>query len=159
MHHSHVSSNFAWLPHNLDPSLPVPDRFKATAPNRMVTPLPNVQTRYEQYLQDCADFYNNRRGRGERCYQSELDRLEMTLRQPQGMHNFTTVGFKKLRAPQHVFDLIRTFWDKNRHKEKLERWGSGNIYVYVPKVEELRAVSSDHGLFLTALRYSTFLFF
>jgi hypothetical protein len=39
MHHSKTSDNYAWLPHNLDPSLPVPDRYKGMA----VQPLGNRQ--------------------------------------------------------------------------------------------------------------------
>lgn len=31
MHHAKASDNYAWLPHNLDPSLPVPDRYKGMA--------------------------------------------------------------------------------------------------------------------------------
>jgi hypothetical protein len=39
MHHSKTSDNYAWLPHNMDPSLPVPERYKGMA----VQPLGNRQ--------------------------------------------------------------------------------------------------------------------
>jgi len=39
------------------------------------------------------------------------------------------MGYTKMKAPEHVFRLIKEFWDKNRGKEKLEKWHPGNIYV------------------------------
>merc|ERR1711988_2079209 len=53
----------------------------------------------------------------------------MSLRQPQSMYNYTAMGFTKIRAPEHVFSLIKEFWEKNKDKEKVEEWMPGNIYV------------------------------
>lgn len=116
MHHEAASTNYAWLPHNKHPdSFPVPDRLK----DMPVTPLEGAQSRYEEYMQNCFEYYEKQRGKGERCYDTEEDRLEMTYRQPKGMRNYTEVGFKKIRAPDHVYKLIRDFWDKNKdHRQK-----------------------------------------
>jgi hypothetical protein len=43
--------------------------------------------------------------------------------------NYTDVGFKKIRAPEKVFKLIKEFWDKNKDKGKPENWGIGNTYT------------------------------
>jgi hypothetical protein len=64
-----------------------------------------------------------------RCLSTEADRVEMTLRQPQSMQNYTAVGFKKIRAPEVLFGLIQEFWEKNRDKAKPEQWGVANTYT------------------------------
>jgi hypothetical protein len=43
--------------------------------------------------------------------------------------NYTTVGFKKIRAPEKMFKLIKDFWDKNKENGKPENWGIGNTYT------------------------------
>lgn len=133
MHHSKVSTNYPWLPHNADPdNYPTPDRFK----NMQVQPLGDIQGRYEKYMQACYDYYEEKKGpgRGQACWDTEYDRIEMTLRQPQGMRNYTETGFLKMRAPDKVFQLLKEFWDKNKDSRKLERWTVGNIYTYVRSV-------------------------
>ena len=77
---------------------------------------------------DVWNFYGSK---GKRCTTNELDRLEMSLRQPQSMRNYTEHGYTKIRAPEHVFKLLKEFWDKNKGREKPENWGVGNIYTYV----------------------------
>jgi prolyl 4-hydroxylase len=52
-----------------------------------------------------------------------------SLRQPQSMQNYTEVGFKKIRAPPELFNLISDFWEKNKDKAKPEQWGVGNTYT------------------------------
>ena len=75
MHYGNVSTNYAWLPHNLDPSLPVPDQYKGMP----VQPLGNKQKFHEDLIQGCVDHYGDR---GRMCRHYEMDRLAMTLRQP-----------------------------------------------------------------------------
>lgn len=126
MHHSRVSTNYPWLPHNMDPSLPVPDEFL----DMPLQPLGDVQSRYEHFIQGCVDYYNQHtQPKGERCYAGEQQRIAMTRSQPQSMYNYTKIGYTKIRAPEHVFSLIKRFWDVNRGKEKVEQWHPGNIYV------------------------------
>jgi prolyl 4-hydroxylase len=80
---------------------------------------------YEDYMQGCRDFYGHR---GNRCDSTEADRLDMSLRQPQSMTNYTSTGFKKNRAPQEVQDLLFSHWEINRDHKVKEDWGVGNIY-------------------------------
>jgi prolyl 4-hydroxylase len=129
MHYDSVSNNYAWLPHNQDPeNYPTPDRYK----DMVVQPLGDIQSRFEKYMQGCYDYYEKKgKGKGQACYNTERDRIGMTLRQPRSMRNYTSTGFKKIRAPDHVFKLLKEFWDKNKHNRKLERWSTGNIYTYV----------------------------
>jgi prolyl 4-hydroxylase len=122
MQHPKVSDNYAWLPHNLDPLIPTPKQYEGMS----VQPLGNRQLVYDKFLQSCKDHFGRK---GSRCQETEDDRVSMTLRQPQSMQNYTEVGYKKIRAPDAVYKLIKEFWDKNKGDEKLEQWGIGNTYV------------------------------
>jgi len=122
-----VSENYPWLLHNRLDGAPAPDRYK----NQVLQPLGNVQERYRRYMDGCFEYYEKLRGKGIRCNETERDRLTMNLRQTRSMRNYTQEGFRKIRAPDHVYRLIREFWDKNRHKQKVERWSTGNTYTYV----------------------------
>lgn len=122
MQHVEVSSNYPWLEHNVDPSIPVPRKYQDMVPQ----PLGDRQTFYKNYLQGCLDA-NGRKG--SRCTQTELDRVEMTLRQPQSMQNYTSVGYKKIKCPPEVWKLIKSFWDANKDKASTEKWGVGNTYT------------------------------
>lgn len=53
----------------------------------------------------------------------------MSLQQPQSMVNYTDTGFKKIRAPQRVIDLLNKHWELNKDKKEQEVWFTGNIYV------------------------------
>lgn len=126
MHHAPVSTNYAWLPHNQQSDIPIPDEYK----DMPVQPLGDMQSKYENYVQGCVDYYNNQGNhKGERCLTNEKDRLAMSLRQPQSVYNYTQMGYTKIRAPDHVFQLLKEFWDKNKEKESLERWAPGNVYT------------------------------
>jgi len=43
--------------------------------------------------------------------------------------NYTDIGFKKIKAPEKVFKLIKAFWDANKDKEQKETWGTANTYT------------------------------
>jgi len=38
------------------------------------------------------------------------------------------IGYKKIKAPESLYHLIKGFGDKNHDKAKPEQWGVGNIY-------------------------------
>lgn len=122
MHHEKVSDNYAWLPHNVDPSKPTPRRYKDMA----IQPLGNQQQAYDEFIKSCQDAYGKK---GSRCVSTERDRVAMTLRQPQSMQNYTDVGFKKIRAPEKLFKMLSEFWEKNKNNGKQEQWGVGNTYT------------------------------
>jgi len=124
IHHVNVSTNYAWLPHNLDPSLPTPPEYEGM----VVQPLGDKQTMYNNLIDGCRQFYEAS-GKAERCDDSEADRVQMSLRQPQGMVNYTELGFTKIRAPDSVMKLLLEFWEANKDKAKRENWPAGNTYV------------------------------
>ena len=78
VHHAVVSSNYVWLPHNSDPSLPVPDRYKGMP----LQPLGNRQQAYQDYIDGCVRKCGSR---GAQCLATERDRIELNLRQPRSM--------------------------------------------------------------------------
>ena len=84
MAHSSVSTNFAWLPHNMDPSIETPEEYK----DMVIQPLSDRQAFYENLIQGCEDNYD---GKGARCVENEKDRVAMTLRQPQSMKVYIVV--------------------------------------------------------------------
>jgi prolyl 4-hydroxylase len=146
MHHEKVSTNYAWLPHNLDPSLPVPDEYK----DMPIQPLGDIQSKVDKYLKACVEYYGER---GHRCLDGEEGRVEMSLRQPQSMKNYTKLGYTKIRAPEPVFALIKEFWEANKGKENIENWGVGNVYVnhwdspsYILSVEDASLDGGGHVL-------------
>lgn len=82
---------------------------------------------YEDFMQGCRDHYEG--SRANRCDTTEDDRIAMILRQPQSMVNYTSTGFKKIKAPKKLFDLLSAHWETNRHLKKQEVWPVGSIYT------------------------------
>jgi prolyl 4-hydroxylase len=125
IHKSKVSTNYPWLPHNVDPvNNPTPSEYK----DMPIQYLGDTQKRYDEYLQGCRDKYRKPKNI---CDISERDRVAMSLRQPQSMQNYTDIGFKKIKTPPSVWKLISDFWENNKGKENWnsENWSKGNSYV------------------------------
>ncbi len=58
----------------------------------------------------------------------------MSLSQPRSMQNYTDLGFKKIKTPTEVWNLLLDFWKKNDptnkiHQQKPENWSKGNSYA------------------------------
>lgn len=122
--HYRVSTNYAHLPHNTDPeNHEEPTQFQGMP----LQPLGDRQQVYSNHLDGCRKFYAP--DDSYRCDIFEYDRLTMNLRQPQSMVNLTESGWKLLKAPTHVKELIQEFWEKNSAKSSPEIWGKGNVYV------------------------------
>ena len=121
MHHAKVSTNYAEYPWNSGSEVPVPDEYK----DMVVQPLGNRQALYDEMVQGCVEHYGTK---GHACLEYEYDRVEMNMRQPQSMENYTEIGFKKIRTPEHVWKLVREFWDRNKDDQSLENWPAGNSY-------------------------------
>lgn len=79
MHRATVSDNYAWLDHNVDPSIPTPEQYK----DMPVQPLGDRQSFYNDFLDGCVEHFGTKGGK--RCISTEADRIEMSLRQPQSM--------------------------------------------------------------------------
>lgn len=120
-----VSSNYPWLPHNTDPgNNPTPEMYQGMP----IQPLGDRQSFYHEYIQGCKDYWKED-GKDHLCDEYELQRLEHNTDQIPSMVNFTDVGYKKIRAPEHIFALLLEFWEKNKHREVDEDWFPGNIFV------------------------------
>ncbi len=115
MHKATVSTNYPWLPHNVDPTIPVPPEYEGMP----IQPLGDRQGFFDKYMAGCVESY------GESCYRNERDRIEMNVRQIQSMINYTETGFLKIKAPERVFKLLRDFWEANKDKAKNEDWPAG----------------------------------
>jgi hypothetical protein len=122
IHHGKISTNYPWLPHNIDPQHQTPREYQ----DMPAQPLGDRETFYDDFLKSCVKHFGKR---GQRCISSENDRVAMSLRQPQSMQNYTATGFTKIKAPEHVWKLIKQFWDANKHKQNNENWGAGNTYT------------------------------
>mmetsp|Transcript_2538 Transcript_2538/g.7051 ORF Transcript_2538/g.7051 Transcript_2538/m.7051 type:complete len:516 (-) Transcript_2538:95-1642(-) len=124
--HQPVSTNYDYLPHNVDPSIPTPTKYQ----NQPIQPLGDRHNMYVNHLNGCREHYlNDNAGNGFTCDQFEMDRLLMNRRQPQSMVNLTEIGFHKVRAPDHLTELITNFWEANKHSQQKENWGHGNVYA------------------------------
>jgi prolyl 4-hydroxylase len=139
IHHDFVSNNYNWLPHNVDSSIPTPNKYK----DMVRQPLAGRQEFYDKFLSDCVKHFGRK---GQRCVVNEEDRIAMSLRQPQSMQNYTEIGFKKIRAPDEVFTLIKEFWEKNKDKAKPEQWGVGNTYTNNWESQSSMVSVEDSGL-------------
>ena len=81
------SNNASPIDYGVDISFPMHHASVST-----INPLGDMQTKYENYIQGCVDYYNNQgNNKGERCLSTERDRLAMCLRQPQVRHSLVVV--------------------------------------------------------------------
>lgn len=99
---------------------------------------------YEEYMQGCRDSLGPKKEHA--CDVTEDDRIEMSLLQPQSMvvsqsteefvqrtnsrsvsrisastQNYTSTGFKKIKAPKEVMDLLYGHWEANKNSKEIER--------------------------------------
>jgi hypothetical protein len=149
MHHSSISTNYPWLPHNVDPANnPTPPEYK----DMPIQFLGNVQERYEKFMEGCHDFYPKHK---RLCDNSEKDRVAMSLRQPKQMSNYTEMGFKKIKTPPEVWKLIKEFWENNQNNQTWvkENWTKGSTYTnhwvaptYMVSVESRKLRGGGHKL-------------
>ena len=79
---------------------------------------------YEDFMQGCRDYYGRK---GKACDETEKDRIMMSLNQPQSMVNYTSTGFRKIRAPKAVMDLLYSHWEANKDSKEQEVWATGNL--------------------------------
>ena len=147
IHQRDVSNNYPWLPHNADPANhPTPREYQ----DMSLQPLGDRRAAYDEFLQGCKEFYGRK---GQACIQTEIDRIEMNLRQPQSMQNYSDTGYKKIKAPKEVFKLLEDFWKKNHLVQSTENWPAGNTYTnhwvaptYMVSVENSRLRGGGYEL-------------
>jgi len=87
IHHPRITTNYDWLPHNKDHSIATPKEYQ----DMVVQPLGDKAGFYKEFMEGCRAKYG---AKGNRCDQTEADRIAMSLRQPKSMQNYTDIGFK-----------------------------------------------------------------
>jgi prolyl 4-hydroxylase len=92
-----------------------------------INPLGDRQSFHEAYMKGCRDHFGLLKGII--CGSNDADRIQMNLRQPQSMQNYTNIGFAKIKAPKELYNAILQFWERNKNNGKEEVWGVGNIYT------------------------------
>jgi hypothetical protein len=46
------------------------------------------------------------------------------------VRNYTDIGFKKIRAPEEMFNALKEFWKANRHMEETEFYAINTYYNF-----------------------------
>lgn len=87
--------------------------------------LPGRQDFYDHFLETCRSHNT----KPEICDENEVDRIDMNIRQPQSMVNYTSLGYTKVKVPHKVFKIIHKFWTDNVGREEVEEWDMGNTYT------------------------------
>jgi len=136
VHHATVSTNYPSLPHNSRTGVVPPIQYEEMP----LQTLGNKEKFYNEFMEGCRNHYGSR---AHMCDATERDRIKMSLDQPQAMKNYTDTGFKKIRAPDELYRLLKDHWDRNRDRKVQEKWTVGNTYVnhwesptYMTSVEE-----------------------
>ena len=99
-------------------------------------------------MNGCYEAYGH-----EPCDEYEDDRIIMSGRQPMSMVNFTSTGFKHIKAPANLYSILKTHWDLNKDSMKQEVWSKGNIYTnhwasptYMISVEDTNLIGGGSDL-------------
>ena len=98
--------------------------------------LPGRQDFYDHFLETCRSHNT----KPEICDENEVDRIDMNIRQPQSMVNYTSLGYTKVKVPSKVFKIIHKFWTDNVGREEVEDWDLGNTYTNHVSSREIMAV-------------------
>lgn len=124
---------------------------------------------YGNFIKGCRDYYGQASARssshGSVCDDSETDRYDMNLNQPPVMQNYTTLGFQKTKAPKHIMEELKQFWEENsnilrenkqqqfQHSLQQESWYPGDTHTnhwenktYILNVEDSHLMGGGMGL-------------
>ena len=89
----------------------------------------------------------------EDCDSSERGRLKQNLDQARSQHNYTEVGFKKLRVPPSAWQALKSFWDTNKDKAIEEKMSKAYTFInnwesptFMVSVEDPRLVGAGEEL-------------
>lgn len=80
--------------------------------------------RYLDMINGCYRKYSKKE-----CDTTEVSRVRMNLEQARAQHNYTKIGFLKMKTPPAAWNPIKDFYDRNKHLAKIENWPRGNTYV------------------------------
>jgi len=85
---------------------------------------PYFYDQYQKMMQGCYKFYSK-----EDCDANERDRLRNNLATAPAQHNYTAVGFKKIKAPKAVWEPLINFYNKYKTQVVTEQWYRGATIV------------------------------
>lgn len=80
--------------------------------------------RYDKIMAGCAKIASK-----EECDENEQGRLLHSREQAKTQHNYTYLGFKKVKAPREVWQPLIDFYNKYKANKKLEKWYRGATIV------------------------------
>jgi prolyl 4-hydroxylase len=111
VHHLRVSTNYPWLPHNVDPeNNPTPEQYK----DMPIQPLGDKQSFYDQFMQRWRESLIEEGADPEYADNEEYERILGNLEQPAIVVNFTSTGYTKIRAPEELRTMLTKFWEDNK---------------------------------------------
>ncbi len=79
---------------------------------------------YLSFMKGCYEKFSKRE-----CDGNEDARIEMNFDQPRTQHNYTELGFKKIRIPDELFKELLQFYEENKKFAAPEQWPRANTYV------------------------------
>lgn len=124
-----ASTNYPGLPHNIDPKhYPTPNEYKGMP----LQILGDRQSFYKKYMDGCHKYWSDhdRTHDANVCDDFEKQRIQHVRDQVHSMRNFTDLGYKKIKAPDELFNLILKFWNDNKNQgEEDEEWIPGNSFM------------------------------
>ena len=97
-----------------------------TKTNKTIDVLGDKQSLYDAFMQTCRNASGGLFA-AYSCDHSEEFRLKMNNFQPMSMRNYTDMGFKKVRVPDKLFSILRSFWERNKD-DAIQEWHSINTY-------------------------------
>ena len=96
-------------------------------------------------MEGCRKRYDEKE-----CETNEDRRVAAALNQPKSLQNYTTQGYKVVRAPPSVIDHLVEYWNSNKYNMKEERWPYGTTTVnhwisptYVVNVKKTSQTTDD----------------
>jgi len=110
----------------------------------------NKQSLYDNYIKACDKATSQDPGY---CSRSDKYRTTMNRDQPSSVNNYTKDGYAKIKVPTDLYDLIKDFFDKNRHHAEVE-WKEYNVYhnawVSPPTMVHMARESAGGSISLTS---------
>jgi prolyl 4-hydroxylase len=91
------------------------------------------QSLYDDYIVQCNEAISKKNEDegtttdSNVCNINDEYRQKMNAYQPKSVFNYTKGGYTKTRVPSDLFDLIKEFFNKNRHLAEIE-WKQYNVY-------------------------------
>jgi len=85
------------------------------------------QSLYDGYIAACDAAILKKKKKGGVCSRDDQSRMQMNRDQPSSVYNYTKAGYAKTRLPTDLYDLIKEFFDENRHLAETE-WKNYNVY-------------------------------